>query len=238
MGILRIFYKLFRYLPLSSPALYSPRSSGRGTIKFLITNPSLIAVKSFFLLNSMIKPFLAGQLYFCRAFHSHFFGRGAGCSGSDSCPDGSFSPYMPAPTARSCCYYKEGERHLPAKSAKPTSKPPRKQRLKVFIKQVKAWLCLVTPLKGTSLIRNIEKSPSLKIYLKAKRRIPEVTLVCFFLVAYWQASPKTSLSPALTSARAYPSQANPMASGKPNPRSVLKPISHPLLNSSVQFNSG
>lgn len=99
MGILRIFYKLFRYLPLSSPALYSPRSSGRGTIKFLITNPSLIAVKPFFLLNSMIKPFLAGQLYFCCAFHSHFFGRGAGCSGSDSCPDGSFSPYMPAPTA-------------------------------------------------------------------------------------------------------------------------------------------
>lgn len=141
MGILRLFYKLFRYLPLSSPALYSPRSSGRGTIKFLITNPSLIAVKSFFLLNSMIKPFLAGQLYFCRAFHSHFFGRGAGCSGSDSCPDYCFSPYMPAPTARSCCYYKEGERQPPAKSVKPTSKPPRKQRLKVFIKQMKgcAW---------------------------------------------------------------------------------------------------
>lgn len=97
---------------------------------------------------------------------------------------------MPAPMARSCCYYKEGERQPPAKFAKPISKPPKKQRLKVFIKQVKAWACLVAPfltLKGTSLIRNIEKSPCLKVAkenLKARRRISEVTLVCSILVAH------------------------------------------------------
>lgn len=110
-GILKIISKLFRYLFPSPTPLYYPRSSGRGTIKFLITNQILALLRSEAIFpvkqewtvpsrSAKLLPVLSIRISSGdRMFRQWFM------------PRHSLTPYMPAPTARSCCWDKEqGER--------------------------------------------------------------------------------------------------------------------------------
>lgn len=158
-------------------------------------------LKPFFLLNNVIELFLAGQLKFCCCFPFPFPRKTegtTGCSDSDSCPGGCLAPYMPAPTARSCCYNKEQGQMGEASFCKvwevravPISKLNGKQQWKVFLKWVKVCMFLLSrksddgqrgPLlhprrwhhsyiEEDTLDNKCGKSPLLKIYGKTKRVI-------------------------------------------------------------------
>lgn len=150
-GILKIISKLFRYLFPSPPPLYYPRSSGRGTIKFLITNQILALLRSEAIFpvkqewtvpsrSAKLLPVLSIRISSGdRMFRQWFM------------PRHCLTPYMPAPTARSCCWDKEQGERRKVSSCKswevraiPNVKLNKKQQWKIFLMWVEVWGLLLS----------------------------------------------------------------------------------------------
>lgn len=145
-GILKIISNLFSYLLPSLPPLYYLRSSGRGIIKFLITNQIYALLRSeaiFPVKQSELFP--AGQLNFCQCCPSPL-PQETGCSGSDSCPDTASLLVCLHLQPGAAAGIKSRERGGEVSSCKacevramPEIKLNKKQQWKVFLLWVEMW---------------------------------------------------------------------------------------------------